>query len=598
MRPSSDIKETWTAEFRRIVIGRQNRPARGRGLTKAVETASALQAHRLMHLVPSREMMRCWLRPSTLAAQPEQRPLSTLHPKNANSPSALARNAGVVLGGIVLGWVALANIYRAVTQGIVYDEAATYLIFMAGPLEHVFTWYTANNHVLFTLLADASTGIFGVSEFTLRLPSVLAGTGYLCVAALLARRICVDRRSCILTFCALALNPLVFDFLSAARGYGLALFLFTLALLELSRDAGTQRWVLASVALGGAICANLTFAFPAAALWIAASAVALRVESPPASLRVLILRFWLPGAVGAAAFLAVPLRNVTLANFFFGAESLIETATSLSALSIRHHPTWWTETSVSSWIEGALTGVAVLTVIAMAGMSLAAVARCWRASFAACRAATRHQLLLGGTLTLTIALMVAAHLSAGVLYPKERTGLFLIVMAILSLGGLVGWSRHRVVRWGALATLLVLTLTSIEQFTLRSYGQWRYDAGSRRIAEIIASRSDQQGRAIHVAATQFLYQPALEFYRVTRFRDRMAAVVDGFDPARANQFDVLVVDDADAARAMGWWQEIYVDPVSGAHVLAPSRSSQQAHSDGPLPGTSSPNLNESAAIWK
>jgi hypothetical protein len=312
---------------------------------------------------------------------------------------------------------------------------------------------------------------------------------------------------------------------------------------------------------------------------MAASAVALRAESPRTSLRALILRFWLPGAVGAAAFLVVPLRHVTRANFFFGAESLIDTATSLIALSMRHHPTWWTQTSMSSWIEWAVTCVGVLTVTGMAAMSLAAVARCWRASRPPCDSTTRLQLLLGGTLTLTIALMVAAHVFAGVLYPKERTGLFLVVMAIMSLGGLAGWSRHRAVRWGAIATLLVLTVTSVEQFTLRSYGQWRYDAGSRRIAEVIASRAVQHGRPVSVAATEFRYQPALEFYRVTRFRDRIDSVVDGFDHARANDFDVLVVNDADAARTTGRWQEIYVDPISGAHVLEPARPSREAHND-------------------
>jgi hypothetical protein len=60
--------------------------------------------------------------------------------------------------------VAVASAYRAASQGIVYDEAATYFIFVAGPLEDVFTRYTANNHVLFTLLANATAGRHRITE--------------------------------------------------------------------------------------------------------------------------------------------------------------------------------------------------------------------------------------------------------------------------------------------------------------------------------------------------------------------------------------------------------------------------------------------------
>src|SRR5262245_50500298 len=74
-----------------------------------------------------------------------------------NASSRRGRNRDWVLIGSFLTVVAAASVYRATTQGIVHDEAVTYLMFVAGPLEHVFTRYTANNHVLFTLAANATT---------------------------------------------------------------------------------------------------------------------------------------------------------------------------------------------------------------------------------------------------------------------------------------------------------------------------------------------------------------------------------------------------------------------------------------------------------
>jgi hypothetical protein len=114
--------------------------------------------------------------------------------------------------------------------------------------------------------------------------------------------------------------------------------------------------------------------------------------------------------------------------------------------------------------------------------------------------------------------------------------------------------------------LAALTMTAVEQLTLGSYGQWRYDAGSRQIAELISSRAAARSRPMRVAATEHLYQPALEFYRVTRFRDRLASVADGFDPASADQFDLVVVNAQDAVRVADRCRPLYVNAVSGAEV--------------------------------
>ena len=81
----------------------------------------------------------------------------------------------LIILGNVIAW-------RAYSQAITYDEAFTWLAFVRGPLREVFTSYTGNNHVLFSLLAWVSTHSLGVSELTLRLPSVLAAGGYLVLA--------------------------------------------------------------------------------------------------------------------------------------------------------------------------------------------------------------------------------------------------------------------------------------------------------------------------------------------------------------------------------------------------------------------------------
>ena len=471
------------------------------------------------------------------------------------------RNRDKGLAVALVAFVAAASVYRAATQGIVYDEAATYLMFVAGPLERIFTWYTANNHVLFTLAANTTTGLLGVTELTLRLPSVAAGIGYLVAAALLAARVCTTPAVFFLTLCALTLNPLVFDFLSAARGYGLALCLLMVALLGLSREPGRQRWVLASLALGGGVCANLAFAFPAVALATTASALALKNSRDVAAWRVVMAKLWLPGTSLAVALLALPLSNASRDTFFFGADTLIEAARSIVTLSVQHHPTWWTGTALAAWTETAVTYSAIVTAMAASGAGVSWLLRRRRLS-----PAGQTLVLLGGTIALTIVLLAAAHLAAGVLYPKARTGLYFVPLLVLTLACAADRARPRVVRLAAAGVLCLLTATAVEQFTTGSYGQWRYDAGSHRIAGLIAARASGYRRAVRVATTEHLYQPALEFYRVTRYPDHLAPVVDGFDPARTSDIDLVVVTAADAALLPGTCRQLYVDAVSGAEL--------------------------------
>src|SRR4030081_1537963 len=79
---------------------------------------------------------------------------------------------------VFLAGLFVANLYRAATQSLTIDEAFTYQLYLAKNLRAILTEYDANNHVLYTLLAKLSVGLFGKSEFAIRLPSVLGGLVY------------------------------------------------------------------------------------------------------------------------------------------------------------------------------------------------------------------------------------------------------------------------------------------------------------------------------------------------------------------------------------------------------------------------------------
>ena len=188
----------------------------------------------------------------------------------------------ILVGGALVLLFAV-NIYRAVTQAITYDEAGTYLYLVSGTWADALTGF--NTHVLYSLLANVTTSVFGPSEFALRLPTVAAGALYFGVGFLLCRAVFGEGLLFVAVLGAIALNPFVLDFLSVARGYGLALALLLVALHQIFRAVGShagaarRRWRTAGVALGFSAAANLAFAFPATALGLTAVLIALLMGS-------------------------------------------------------------------------------------------------------------------------------------------------------------------------------------------------------------------------------------------------------------------------------------------------------------------------------
>src|SRR5579863_2471210 len=107
--------------------------------------------------------------------------------------------------------------WSAATQSLVHDEAQTFNTFLSGSWHDAYFLYTSNNHVLFSLLAKASLSVFGVSEFAMRLPTVLGGFFLMWGVWRVLER-CERRSVRWIGFVAIGLHPLMLDFSIAARG--------------------------------------------------------------------------------------------------------------------------------------------------------------------------------------------------------------------------------------------------------------------------------------------------------------------------------------------------------------------------------------------
>src|ERR1700746_1357962 len=92
----------------------------------------------------------------------------------------LIRNPWRVAAIALLVFLSGVNVYRAATQAITHDEAVTWewLPFTFRSVSPFFYSTAANHHPLHNLLAKLSSDFFGLSEFSLRIPSLLGGFFY------------------------------------------------------------------------------------------------------------------------------------------------------------------------------------------------------------------------------------------------------------------------------------------------------------------------------------------------------------------------------------------------------------------------------------
>jgi hypothetical protein len=384
--------------------------------------------------------------------------------------------------------------YRAATQGVVHDEAYSYNTFLNGPWSVPYVTYNAGNHILFSFFSKASMALFGLSELTLRLPSVIAGFFLMWgIYRLLERTNFRALRWSM--FLAIGLHPLLLDFSVAARGYGLALALLIWAMEYALRE----RRHVAGALLGLAISANFTMAFPFLALL---GSLALTDEGPwrDRLRRLRPLLFWPVMVVGALCGRAM--AHAVRENFYAGLPTIHDSLQNLVSSSL-----------CKRWPVGlgAPAAVAFIQSVGVPAVGILAIARCvwlWRN-----RSGDRRNLTPALTLAISAAGLVSAHLLLRVPYPIDRTGLYIPVLAGVGWALITGELQDRRWRTANVALVCVLALQFATQFDTKVMYVWAYDWMVRDAAERIREESKERPpQSVSVAAT-WSHQPALEFYR-------------------------------------------------------------------------------------
>jgi len=372
----------------------------------------------------------------------------------------------------------------------------------------------------------------------------------------------------------LVLNPLILDYLSLARGYGLALGFFLAGMYQLVRymedfsgatnfAAGRKRLAIGAVCLALAVHSNLTFLIAGTSLTVMFLAIVVRngrasfdLAAYAELLHSLRSDFVRPG-LWVFGILATTWFKLRPSAFYFGEESLSASLRGMTEASLAHHRvTWPCDTGspmfqsctgiVATWGVGL---VLLATTLAWGKVALRWINR--RGSLDALGGTERFLLLSGGTLLLSCAVLFGSHFAFGMKYPHERTGLHLV--AIFSLAGLTVLHKLLQSRKTALRLLkipcLAIALLLLVQFTVElpatHYRQWRYDCTSREVFQAIADRASPSPSTPVRVVCQWWYLPSLNFYRTTRH----AAWMELVDSRRGEEPCDFRVDSRRTSRA-------------------------------------------------
>ena len=433
--------------------------------------------------------------------------------------------------------------WRASRQAITHDEAITYLNWVSQPWSQLTRNYTANNHVLHTVLAKLATAAFGASPFSLRLTALVSGAAFLALLVALSRGAWGGRAAAVLGFASLAFHPVLLDAFACARGYGPASATLLLAMLCMQRllSAGTRPGRPALLGLGVVLATTvafqLAFAFGAFGLAATFTLLAGRLHPGTRAWRRILLYTWAPALALLTALLGPILTAAGPNRFRYGTESWRATLETWAPFQFRHvdaiSARWSAVTGLDRFVHdwGPILLVALLAITSLGALqALLLVAR----PSAQHTPHTPHTpatlptpgtpspaavlfALCGGATALTVLATTLPHLAIDLPLPYKRTALPIALFVAVATPSALASIRTRSPggRFGALsiATLLaVVAALELSVFPASEFAQWRYDTGSERVHHELA-RLAPPDRPLRVVSLPFWYAPAQNYYR-------------------------------------------------------------------------------------
>jgi len=415
--------------------------------------------------------------------------------------------------------------YRAATQSITVDEATTYLKYVRGNWAGIWTNYDANNHILYSILAQLSVRAFHISELSLRLPTVIAGFFFVIGIHRVLEATVDSRVIRWITLAAISVAPLMLDFSVAARGYGLGVTLLVWAFYFSIQ--GRDLW--AGIFAGLSMSATLNVAFSVIGL------VACPLVLGTGRLRARLRRcnsVAEPAAVIVLVICYPALRQANIGAFYVGLDTIRRALYDFVSQTVRAVP------GHGGWL-GSGFGIHAIEYFLLPAVMLFVTAVSMRVFQREER--SRRSLLPAFALLLALGGIVAAHAVLGLNYPVDRLCLHLFVLLALAwaiAASQVANPRIRAIN-GVVAMILIVQF--LTQLHTSFFAEWVFDAPIKQIAQRL--RQEVRGKPPgSVSLTgEWFHTPALQYYQNV-YQLTAIKPVERSDFTPLHGFDYYVLD--------------------------------------------------------
>jgi hypothetical protein len=424
-------------------------------------------------------------------------------------------------GGLIFpaAFAMLWAVVRARVQSITIDEADTYLYFVSG---RVFSQWTpaGNNHILNTMLIRLFTSIFGPSHLSVRAGALIGAAIFISAAWLLCTSLSRDWFVQWPVFICLVFDPYVFDFLVAARGYGLAMaFLLAAfavaAYVHRARSEGrpaslTLACAVCSACLGLSFASHFSFAFVDFAALSGICFWACATSTRSERWRIVAASI-VPGLIVTVFLSAFALLHWPPNELVDGARTLRETLHSVREASFyRPNPELVNPLllpalgALKPWLPRLLVIAAVLQMIAL--LLWRPVQSKWLLAFDVVAVGA-----LVGSLSLHWISFKAFHL----LLPKDRNAVYIAPLFALAAGILAAIpppsNLVRMTRRALLGVLFAISAYFLLCLRLSYFKEWEWGADVRKVYDVAAYYNHTY--CVREIPVHWYYSSALNFYR-------------------------------------------------------------------------------------
>lgn len=407
-------------------------------------------------------------------------------------------------------WVIYSTVFmlltmKAFTVPITHDEGWTVIQYVDHSVWDIMMYPDAwpNNHILNTLLAKLSASIFGVHDWSVRLPNLLFFWVYAFGVFRFLKAVFKERMVLFLPAATVfVLSPYFLDFFALCRGYGISSALTMLSVsyfvTGFKRIREAHVWMAFCLALIASYANFTVLVFLASAFGMALLYFILYRKNGLDFIKNATALFVI--TLGYAVLIYTPIAKMKATNQFefwtsngFFEETIFSVIhNSLSDSGVYTRPEWFAVLVVL--ISLVLWGYVAFRLV---------LSKFEKSTFASSLAVTA-MLLFG-----CVAVSLVQTTLLGDPNLNGRTALFLLpVFTSLAVTGFLFLPKRRLLSWGVGGGLILVTFQHVAvSYRSDSFKEWRYD---KYTLEVISALEKQEGRQL--LRVDWLYQNSFEFY--------------------------------------------------------------------------------------